>query len=84
MSTTIDIEVIRKIAADALEVEPARITDQTNFVLDLGVDSLAITELLARLESELHISIVPEALVRMVSLDTVAEVVEETLARVAA
>jgi acyl carrier protein len=84
MSTTIDIEVIRKIAADALEVEPARITDQTNFVLDLGVDSLAITELLARLESELHISIAPEALVRMVSLDTVAEVVEETLARVAA
>jgi acyl carrier protein len=84
MSTTTDIEVIRKIVAAALEVDPARITDQTNFVNDLGADSLAVTELLARLEADLHISIAPEALVRMVSLGTVADVVEESRAGLAA
>jgi len=84
MSTSNRIDVIRNIIATALEVDPAQIDGPTNFVTDLGADSLRVIEILARLETELKIRIAQAMLVRMVSLDTVAEVVDESWTAVAA
>ena len=38
--------------AEYFELEPSRITPDTDFVKDLGADSLAVMELMFKLESE--------------------------------
>lgn len=83
MSTS-DLTVIRNIIAAALEVDPSHITGAADFVTDLGADSLRVIEILARLETELNIRIAQSMLVRMVSLDTVVEVIDESRTAVAA
>lgn len=84
MNSSQEIDVIRNIIAAALEVDAAHIDGPVNFVTDLGADSLRVIEILARLETDLQIRIGQEMLMRMVSLDTVAEVVEESRAAMAA
>ena len=49
-------ELIRKFLHDRLGVEPERITDDAVLV-DLGVDSLMVAELMFEAEDRLHISI---------------------------
>ncbi len=45
-------ELIQKQLAEYFELEPSRITPDTDFVKDLGADSLAVMELMFKLESE--------------------------------
>jgi acyl carrier protein len=74
MQTENNVEMIRHIVAEVLEVDPAQIQGDTHFIHDLGADSLRIIEILARLEAELHVVIDQSALASMVSLDAVCEV----------
>ena len=69
-----NIETIRKIIAEVLEVAPEQVQGNTHFILDLNADSLRIIEILARLEAELKVVIDQSALASMVSLDAVCEV----------
>ena len=45
-------ELIQKQLAEYFELEPSKITPDTDFVTDLGADSLAVIELMFKLESE--------------------------------
>ena len=45
-------ELIQKQLAEYFELEPSKITPDTDFVKDLGADSLAVMELMFKLESE--------------------------------
>lgn len=73
-------QTIRAIIADVLEVDPALVQADTNFVLDLGADSLRIIEILSRLEAALKVQIDQSQLARMISLSTVREVVDQSMA----
>lgn len=45
-------ELIQKQLAEYFELESSKITPDTDFVKDLGADSLAVMELMFKLESE--------------------------------
>lgn len=45
------------IIGEVLKVDPTQITGKTNFVEDLGADSIDLIELIMRLEEEFHIQI---------------------------
>lgn len=78
MQENINIEVIRNVIAEVLEVDAASIQGTVSFVTDLGADSLRVIEILARLERELGVCIAQSALMRMDCLDAVVEVVAES------
>jgi acyl carrier protein len=71
---------IRKVLADVLEVDEARIGDETLFKEDLDADSMKLIEVLARLEIEYDVEIDESALDRMVNFKGVCEVLAEALA----
>ncbi|EDZ95987.1 MAG: acyl carrier protein [Limnospira sp. PMC 1291.21] len=54
-------ETVKKIVAEQLEVDPAQVTPEANFVNDLGADSLDTVELVMALEEEFDIEIPDEA-----------------------
>jgi acyl carrier protein len=69
-----NVEMIRNIVAEVLEVAPEQVQGSTHFILDLNADSLRIIEILARLEAELKVVIDQSALASMVTLDAVCDV----------
>jgi acyl carrier protein len=50
-------ERVKKITAKSLDIESALVKDTSNFSLDLGADSLDVTELVMNLEDEFDIEI---------------------------
>lgn len=51
------LENIKAVIADRLEVDPGKVSENSNFVEDLGADSLDTYELLQGLEQKFNISI---------------------------
>ena len=54
-------ERVKKIVAEQLGVDKEKITRESNFVNDLGADSLDTVELVMELEEEFDINIADEA-----------------------
>ena len=50
-------DAVRSTAQRVLEVDPAALRDETSFVDDLAVDSLALVEYAMVLEDELHLTL---------------------------
>lgn len=55
------LEKVKKIVADQLEVDLAKVKPEANFANDLGADSLDTVELVMALEEEFEIEIPDEA-----------------------
>ena len=53
-------ERVKKIIIDKLGVEEAQVTDEANFINDLGADSLDTVELIMEFEKEFNCSIPDE------------------------
>ena len=49
------LDVVRSVAERLLEVAPEQVQEETSFVDDLAVDSLALVEYTMALEDELHV-----------------------------
>jgi len=69
--------LIRQIVAAVLEVEPESIGDDTDFVMELGADSLSVIEVMARLESALNLRIDQTQLARMTSVAAICGIVAD-------
>lgn len=69
------IDELREIAAEVLEVEPEEITPEGLFAEEHDADSLRAIELLARIEKRFKIDIPQQELPNMVSLRALHEVV---------
>lgn len=54
-------EKVRKIVAEHLGVDEAKVTDNASFIDDLGADSLDLVELVMAFEDEFKIEIPDEA-----------------------
>ncbi|MBF0109558.1 MAG: acyl carrier protein [Magnetococcales bacterium] len=54
-------ERVKKIVVEQLQVEPDQVTDDANFVDDLGADSLDTVELVMALEEEFGMEIPDDA-----------------------
>jgi acyl carrier protein len=56
-NATLDVEQLRSLIADTLELEPADVTDEAAFVDELQVDSLALLDIATRLEQAYGIEV---------------------------
>jgi acyl carrier protein len=79
-----DDDLIREIVAAVLEVEPDTVGDDTDFVLELGADSLSVIEVMARLESALNLRIDQSQLARMTSVAAIRDIVADAAQPLAA
>ncbi|UFQ17181.1 MULTISPECIES: acyl carrier protein [Streptomyces] len=68
---------VKKIVCDILEVEPGELTETTHFYEELGVDSLAVIEIMTAIEDSLGITIEQDKAKRMVSLAAIHDVLAE-------
>jgi acyl carrier protein len=66
---------LHQLVADVLELAPDDFTDTSDFVAELGADSLQAIEILARVERDLGVDIPQEDLVEMTNLAAVRAVV---------
>ncbi|KKB96288.1 Acyl carrier protein [Candidatus Arcanobacter lacustris] len=75
-------EKIKKIIAEHLDVDDAKITDDAHFVDDLGADSLDQVELVMHFEEEFGCEIPDEAAEKITNLSqAVAYISEQSLAK---
>ena len=66
-------EKVRDALAAQFEIDPEKITMETNLIDDLGADSLDVVELIMNIEDEFGVSISDE---EAVNLSTVQKIVE--------
>ncbi|MFD4035290.1 acyl carrier protein [Streptomyces sp. NBC_01102] len=82
MSATTAVEQqarIKEIVCDILELEEDEVTGEGLFKEEYGADSLRAIEILAGLEKEFKVTIDQSELERMVNLDGVYAVVQESI-----
>ncbi|MFJ6379356.1 acyl carrier protein [Kitasatospora sp. NPDC092039] len=72
---------IKDIVCDILELEAEEVTDTSRFKEDHNADSLGAIEILSSLERTFGIEIDQAELIRMVNLDGVVAVVQESLSK---
>jgi acyl carrier protein len=67
-------ELITEIAED-MDVEPDTITDSAHFIKDMGLDSMALLEVLATMEKKFTVSIPESEFPNLVTIDKCVETV---------
>jgi acyl carrier protein len=75
------LDVVRRMAHRLLDADPEQVQEQTSFVDDLAVDSLALVEYAMALEDELHVRLSEDDLA---ATKTVGQLVDLLTVRVAA
>lgn len=70
-----DMDELRQIVADVLELEPEEVTDTGDFVKDYDADSLRAIEVLARVEKRYGIDVPQSELPEMRTLQSVRDIV---------
>jgi acyl carrier protein len=72
-----NLEKLREIVADILEIEPEELTDDGLFAEEYEADSLRAIEILSRIDKEFGTEVPQEELPRMDNLAHVYDVVKE-------
>ena len=72
-------ERVEKITADILGIESTMVRSTSNFSLDLGADSLDVTELVMALEDEFVIEISDLEAMDIVTVEQATEFIKERL-----
>ena len=71
-----ELEMLRKVIAEVLNVDQAEITMDTTFVDDLGADSLDVFQIIMGIEEELDIEVNVEEAEKIV---TAVELIKKTV-----
>ncbi len=79
MTATPDLEELRRIIADTLDVELEEVTDSAHFVETLGVDSLMALEVMVVLEQHYKVRIAEERLPDIVCLAAARDLLVELM-----
>ena len=80
LQQTLDPEELRSFVADVLDLEPASLTDDANFVSELGMDSLKALEVMVALEKKYQINITEDEVKDMTNFGDVRDLVSSKLA----
>ncbi|MEO5344789.1 MAG: acyl carrier protein [Magnetococcus sp. YQC-9] len=72
-------ERVKKIVVEQLGVEASQVTEEANFVDDLGADSLDTVELVMALEEEFGCEIPDDAAEKIVTVKQAIEFIEKNL-----
>ncbi|MFE7779028.1 acyl carrier protein [Streptomyces sp. NPDC057445] len=78
-ATSPDLDELRTIVADALELPTEEVTDKAHFVDDLQVDSLMALEIVVNLEKRYGIKVAESDFKELSNLLQVSELVESKL-----
>ena len=70
-------EKLKQALAAQFEIDPEKITMETNLIDDLGADSLDVVELIMNLEDEFGVSISDEEAVNLVTVHKIVEFLEK-------
>ena len=70
---------VKEIVCDVLELEPEEVSDTSLFMEQHGADSMRAIEILASLEIAFRTTIEQSELERMVNLNGIYEVLEDTI-----
>ena len=70
---------LREIIAKVTEIDPAEIKLESNFVADLGMDSMMALEILAAMEKKFKIQVPEEKLIRLTDLKEAIKLTKEYL-----
>ncbi len=81
MERTEVLTVVRRLAGELLDADPASLTETTHFVDDLAVDSLALIEYAMALEDALGVRLPEDELTRV---QTVGELLDLLVTKAAA
>ena len=75
--TVMEFEKLRDIIANVLNLNPDEITPESEFVSDLGADSLDVLEIVMGIEEEFGISIPDDAASGIVTVNDAVEQIKE-------
>ena len=64
-----EFEILQKVIAEVLNVDPTEVTMETTFVDDLGADSLDIFQIIMGIEEEFDIEIPSDEAERILSVE---------------
>ena len=70
-------EKVRDALAAQFELDPEKISPETNLIDDLGADSLDVVELIMNIEDEFGVSISDEEAVNLVTVQKIVEFLEK-------
>ncbi|MBR1440103.1 MAG: acyl carrier protein [Lachnospiraceae bacterium] len=73
-----ELEVLRKVISEILNVDPREITEESTFLNDLGADSLDVFQMVLRLEDELDISLDPDKVQAVTTVGEAIKLIRET------
>ena len=74
-----ELEKLQKIMAEVLNVDTEEVTPDTNFVDDLGADSLDIFQIVMGIEEEFDIEIPTEEVEQIVSVGDAVEQIKRLI-----
>ena len=74
-----EFDLLKKIIAEVLSVDPDEITEDTTFVDDLGADSLDIFQIIMGVEDELDIKVPSDIAEEIVTVGDAAELIRKTV-----
>ena len=74
-----ELEMLRKVIAEVLNVDQAEITMDTTFVDDLGADSLDVFQIIMGIEEELDIEVNVEEAEQIVTVGDAVELIKKTV-----
>ena len=74
-----ELEKLKMIIADVLNVDTAEITEDTTFVDDLGADSLDIFQIIMGIEEEFDVERDNDAAERIVTVGDAAEAIKNVM-----
>lgn len=74
-----EFEMLKKVIAEVLSVDPAEITMDTTFVDDLSADSLDVYQIIMGVEEELDIEIDSDAAAGIVTVGDAVEAIKKTV-----
>ncbi len=69
-------EKVKSLLAEQLNIEPEKITMESNIINDLGADSLDVVEMLMTLEEEYEITVPDEVATELKTVGAIVEYVE--------
>ncbi|GGJ90405.1 hypothetical protein GCM10011583_22270 [Streptomyces camponoticapitis] len=80
MESAVDVEELRTIVAESLELEPEEVGDSDHFAEDLDMDSLMVLEISSRLQQRYGISVKDSAIGSVQNLPELRDLVDSLLA----
>ncbi|MEE3480597.1 MAG: acyl carrier protein [Lachnospiraceae bacterium] len=73
-----ELDLLKKVIADVLNVDPDEITEDTTFVEDLGADSLDLFQIIMGVEEELDVEVDTKEAEKIKTVGDAIELIKKT------